>query len=764
MKKLKDYKNTFFLNKRKGGFFKKVKSNKVLLCLLLLILIRGNAIASKDPDSLFHTLGYSIIPTPQWASLSSDNIIIDDSWQLLPKVGDDISVTELIQYVEKFRGVRFKGNSSKKIILAVEPGTIKGTADSGLNKQGYLLKISPEEVKVTGNSKAGLFYGVQSLLQLFKKAGPGQLHLPEGEIRDWPDIQLRFVHWDTKHHLDKIEALKQYLDRLARVKINMVAFEIWDKFRFPTDPEIGVKDGFTPAQLQELVNYGLERHIQIVPDIQAPAHMQWLFKLKKYAHLKADVTDQQACMCDPEFYKLLFSLYQDIINATKGVNYFFVSTDEVYNAGICKKCGAFTPENRSLAFVDFVNKAHDYLAKYGRRALYWGEWPLMPEHIKLLPPDMIEGNLGASYFVGRIQPVTQEGYIKGENERGIRQLLYTSQSASLAPVNFGGGEGDESIENFYNRMTVTAKRGHLIGSFAAGWDDLGPHSELYWLGWTASAAYSWNQNNSVNIERFVAEFLMDFYGPRVRGMVSVYQDLDKLATFWNRTWEKIVPSVPSEGSTRPSYGNSVGKYPHFHPLSELTLPAPALPFTAGLNIRPIYSYGKYYDWVLEAKTIDVLASSVLYKLEENRLRADHNDYNFRVLITLAKYMRHHARLFENMYEIENNLQSAEKLAASGEAKAAVESLLFAHRIGISNIKESEETITDMKNVFSETRVPGYLTLEQKYFSLEHSIGLQQWLKQLSSIILEYATKNDLSVQPIKEILDNASFSGEAAGE
>jgi len=125
-------------------------------------------------------------------------------------VGNDIAVTELIQYVEKFHGLTFKGNGSKKIMLTIEPGAVNGTTDPELNKQGYLLKISPEEVRVTGNSQAGLFYGVQSLLQLFKKAGPGQLLLPEGEIRDWPNLRLRIIHWDTKNHLDRISSKRIY--------------------------------------------------------------------------------------------------------------------------------------------------------------------------------------------------------------------------------------------------------------------------------------------------------------------------------------------------------------------------------------------------------------------------------------------------------------------------------------------------------------------------------------------------------------------------
>jgi hypothetical protein len=655
--------------------------------------------------------------------------------------------------VEKLHRLKFSKAGEKKIILSVKNGIVKGTNDPELNKQGYVLKIAPNAVQITGNSKVGLFYAVQSVLQLLHR-DPAilKLILPEGEIRDWPDLQLRFIHWDTKNHLDRMSALKEYLDRLARLKVNMVSFEIWDKFQFPTDPDIGVKEGFTPAQLQELVNYGLERHIQIVPNIQAPAHVQWVLKLEKYAHLRADGSDYQACMCDPETYKLFFSLYQDIIDATKGVDYFHVSTDEVYYAGICKKCPPYNPENRSLAFVDFVNKAHDYLSPRGRRMIYWGEWPLMPEHISLLPSDIIEGNLGASFFLGRIGLDVEENYITEENRRGIRQLIYTSQTASLAPVNFGGGEGDQSMDNLYKQMTVKSKRGNLIGSFAAGWDDLGPHSELYWLGWSAVAAFSWNMDAPKDVESFVAEFMVDFYGPQVHGMVDVYRDMDKLSNFWNRSWDEMVPNVPGTGTTRASYGNSDGKYPYPHPLTANTLPSPALPFTPGLNVRPIYAGGKYKDLVTGAKVMEQLATSVIYRLEESRVRAERNDYNLRVLLTLTRYMRHHARLFISMDDMENNLQTAEKLAAIGDANGAVEALLSAYGVGKNNIKEREETFNNMKVVFAETRVPGYLTREKSYFGQEQTIGIDKWLTSLSDIILEYARKNKLDINPIQNLL------------
>ena len=733
--------------------FSQIKFKTTLLCVFMSLLFKGIVFGVDGPDDILHSRGYTLIPAPQQVNLGESDIVVDGSWQLLSQVGNDIAVKELIRSVGQLHGFKFNANGAKKIILAVKEGTVKGTDDSELNKQGYLLNMTQDEVKITGNTKVGLFYGVQSFLQLLHRNPKTlQLIVPEGEIRDWPDLQLRFIHWDTKNHLDRMSALKEYLDRLARLKVNMISFEIWDKFQFATDPDIGVKEGFTPAQLQELVNYGLERHIQIVPNIQAPAHMQWVLRLEKYAHLRADGSDYQGCMCDPEFYKLVFSLYQDIIDATKGVEYFHASTDEVYYAGICKKCPPYNPENRSLAFVDFVNKAHDYLSKHDRKMIMWAEWPLMPEHVNKMPKDIINGVMRAGYFVGRLGPVVEDSYITEQNNHGIRQLVYTAQTASLAPVNFGGGEGDQSMENLYKEYAVNYKLGNPIGAFGAGWDDLGPHSELYWLGWSAVAAFSWNRDAPKDIERFIAEFMVDFYGPGVRGMVDIYRDMVKLSNFWNSSWDRIVTDVPGKGTTRSSYGNSDGKWANFRPPSATLLPSPALPFTPGLNVRPVYTGDRYKEFVTEAKEINQLATSVLHRLEENWARVEHNDYNLRVLLTLTRYMRHHARLFINMEDMESNLKSAERMAAVGDATGAVEALLSAHSIAMNNIQESQETVNDMKTVFSETRVPGYLTTENRYFGQEQTIELDKWLTSLTEITLEYARKNGLDIKSIEKIL------------
>jgi hypothetical protein len=55
-----------------------------------------------------------------------------------------------------------------------------------------------------------------------------------------------------------------------------------------------------------------------------------VLKHPQFAHLRADGNNYQACLCDEESYKLIFQMYDDVIQATRGVDYFFVSTDEIY--------------------------------------------------------------------------------------------------------------------------------------------------------------------------------------------------------------------------------------------------------------------------------------------------------------------------------------------------------------------------------------------------------------------------------------------------
>ncbi len=741
---------------------------KTKITLLLCLTFFAAAETRQTPTELF-LRGYSVIPTPQKVELQSSNIEFDDTWVYdASKIAKDhIALRSLLRDLKDFHLTELKpaGSQSKKAIrLAVARGAVNTGSDLEIEKQGYRLKIAPDLIEITGNADAGLFYGVQTLVQMLKSGPRGRLLLPVATIEDWPKLQLRFLHWDTKHHQDRIETLKRYLDWSARFKVNMIGFELEDKFEYPSNPIIGAPGAFTTAEMQEIVNYGLERFIQVVPQIQAPAHLAYVLKHPQFAHLRADGNNYQACLCDEESYKLIFQMYDDVIKATKGVDYLFVSTDEIYYAGICAKCGQpNNPENRSLKWVEFVKRARDFAASRGRRILVWAEYPLLPEHVRMIPPDVIDGVIG------------EEEYLKTENELGMRQMAYTSmQGAELLFPNhlpsfaaMGGDLGPSGGRLKSAFETISSGRiwrGKPIGVFGAAWGDSGLHSETFWLGWATVAGYGWTPGTPA-VEQTVAEFMNIYYGPRVSEMVEIYRGLQTQSQFFEKSWDRVVSRARESGYGN-SYGKGIGTTRFDH-----TLPQPALPSMPGLSFTPVY-VGRYEKLVADAHTRALENDVLVHRLIENLVKADRNSYNIKVFLSIADLTGHHNRVIMGMKEIEDRLKTAREAAEKNNAQQAVGQLLAAYNRARSITVERQQTFQRLKSIWEESRFPKGREVNGKKFyhvlddtkdhwadrradlsyliAPEESIGLEKWMQGLASVIREYAKKNNVPVRLLEE--------------
>jgi hexosaminidase len=727
------------------------------------------AVETKQIHTELFLRGYSVIPTPQKVELQGGEIVFDDTWFYdAGKIArNHIAIRSLLRDLKDFHLIDLKPASSqakKAIRLAVTKGAVNTGSDPEIEGQGYRLKIASDLIEITGNGDAGLFYGVQTLIQLFRAGSHGRLLLPGATIEDWPKLQLRFLHWDTKHHHDRIETLKRYLDWSARFKINMIGFELEDKFEYPSNPIIGAPGAFTAAELQELVNYGLERFIQIVPQIQAPAHLAYVLKHPQFAHLRADGNNYQSCLCDEESYRLIFQMFDDVIKATKGVDYLFVSTDEVYYAGICAKCQQpYNPENRSLKWVEFVRRARDFAASRGRRILVWAEYPLLPEHVRMLPPDIIDGVIG------------EEEYLKTENELGIRQLAYISmQGAELLFPNHlpsfaaTGGDQGPSVGRLKSAFETISSgrvwRGKPIGVFGAAWDDSGLHNETFWLGWAVVAEYGWTPGIP-GVEQTVAEFMSIYYGPRVSEMVEVYRGLQSQAQFFEKSWDRVISRARGAGYGN-SYGKGIGTTRFDH-----TLPRPALPALPGLNFTPVY-VGRYDKVVADAGTRALENDALVHRIHQNLIKADRNRYNLEVFISIADLAGHHNRMVLGMKEIEDKLKSAREAAEKNNAQQAVGQLLAAYTRARSIIDERQQTYERLKTTWEKSRFPKGREVDgEKFYHIlddtkdhwadrradlsyliapEEGIGLEKWMQELASLIREYAKRNNVPVRMLEE--------------
>jgi hexosaminidase len=181
--------------------------------------------------------------------------------------------------------------------------------DTLLKKEGYRLSVWKKGIVIRANDPAGLFYGVQTLIQLLPKeiesagAVPGvKWTAPCVNITDYPRFWWRGLMLDVSRHFFTKEEVKQYIDQMVRYKFNLLHMHLTDDegwrveikslprlttvgaynvkkighfgdFSVPTPDEPRTYGGFyTQDDIRELVKYGQDRFLNIMPEVDVPGH------------------------------------------------------------------------------------------------------------------------------------------------------------------------------------------------------------------------------------------------------------------------------------------------------------------------------------------------------------------------------------------------------------------------------------------------------------------------------------------------------------
>jgi hexosaminidase len=177
-----------------------------------------------------------------------------------------------------------------------------------IGKEGYTLVSSPKGVIITANAPAGLFYGMQTLLQLFPKEIESKTvinipwTIPSVKITDYPRFGWRGIMLDVSRNFFTKEEVKLYIDEISRYKYNTFHWHLtddngwrieikslpkltqvgaWRVPRFgqfgdrtaPKPGEAATAGGFyTQSDIKEIIQYAQERNVTIVPEIDVPGH------------------------------------------------------------------------------------------------------------------------------------------------------------------------------------------------------------------------------------------------------------------------------------------------------------------------------------------------------------------------------------------------------------------------------------------------------------------------------------------------------------
>ena len=737
----------------------------------------------QNPSPLA-SAGYAVLPVPQKVILMGKDIALDGEWQLELEGGvkeKDVAVESLKEGLatrfHRSLAARHSARSESGVIrMALKPNSLSiGQANdrdkAALAEQAYRLTLGPKTVTVAANAAPGLFYGVQTLLQLIRRREE-RLWLPEGEIVDWPDLQLRAIYWDDAHHLERLDVLKQAVRQAAFFKINGFAIKLEGHFQYKSAPATVEPYALTPLELQELTDFALHYHVQLIPYLDAPGHVAFILKHPEYAALRAFAdSNYEFCVTNPETYKLLFGMYDDLLDATKGSRYFILSTDEPYYVGMASSAQCEEARRaRELGSVgkllaEFVTKASNYLHDRGRTVWFWGEYPLTPDDVASLPSHIVSGEVHGNEFDSAFK------------KRGIRQLVYTSTEGEeplfpdyyilpstrrLHPKSPDHGR----VTEMFNRISFTSARqqSDLMGTIVAGWADAGLHPETFWLGYATGPAAAWHPASTSPAE-LTNSFYDLFYGPSARNMGRLYQLMSEQAQVWDDTWEDMASSART-----PIWGNSDKIFNPPKPASDQTLPLLPVPSAGDLAIG--------YDWKQENSRRLEIATAALPENDElldllyaNFERVRDNRYSLEVFLSIVELYRQNLEMILDLGEISDRLKAAQTAAGKGDGGEALATLDEALNTAAGIQRRRNRALQDATTTWYRTWFPRvaeangrrYLdqldnvkdhrpvrTVDMSYLSYRELLyPLGDWAARTLEARNEYARAHQLPVRTLK---------------
>ena len=253
----------------------------------------GSKIASRTSAN-----GYGIVPMPYEVKSGEGNpFIITKETVIIGRAAETKNCAAYLQ--QRFRkscGLTLKrrgATKGKAIVLEVSADAVAFS-----EKDAYRLESNSNKITITAKTERGLFYGVQSLLQLLPPAVYGDkvqagldLKVPALVINDKPSIdRMRGLHVDISRHFRTKEELFKIIDSMAMHKLNTMHLHATDQQgwrieikAYPklttvgaignkTDPEAPATF-LTQEEVKEIVAYANSRYISIFPEIDMPGHM-----------------------------------------------------------------------------------------------------------------------------------------------------------------------------------------------------------------------------------------------------------------------------------------------------------------------------------------------------------------------------------------------------------------------------------------------------------------------------------------------------------
>ncbi|NOW96493.1 beta-N-acetylhexosaminidase [Mucilaginibacter sp. SG564] len=507
------------------------------LFLFFLILIGRTAFAQQATK-------VTIVPKPAFVEKGVGLFVIDQYTSVVAKEPDAQKVAAIFNYfLKKQYGFTLRTNN----VALANTIVLNTSSPAKSSNESYQLKVTNKGVNIQG-SRAGVFYGAQSLLQLIQQKGK-QLFVPVVNINDEPNFAYRGLMLDVGRHFFDTNEIKKILDVMASLKLNTLHWHLTDdqgwRLEIKKYPKLtaisawrdstiigqyydfkpfvydGKKSGgfYTQEQAREVVKYAAERNIEVIPEIEMPGHSTAV--LAAYPELGNGTGPYKV----PGYWGVHHTIYnpgeptfqflQDVLTEVMTIfpsKYIHIGGDEVpkdewKSSALAQKIiheNNLKDEHELQSW--FINRIEKFLNKNGKNLIGWDE--------------ILEGGLTPNATVmswrgeaGGIQAAKEGHNVIMSPNSNMYVDHAQAKDGKTEPLNIGGFLPLDVVYNYNPRPTAlsTDQQKHILGVQANMWTEyVATNNKLEYMLFPrviALAEVGWTKTDNKNYEDFTSQRL-----------------------------------------------------------------------------------------------------------------------------------------------------------------------------------------------------------------------------------------------------------------
>lgn len=321
----------------------------VLLCLIItssVFLSCKNTLSEITIES-----NYPVIPTPKNSNYGYNELQFD---KVNIQSNEFIKEGKLLADFFNTNGIKIDANG---LVIELHKKTLTETD----NHEAYQLTIA-DKVVILASSENGVFHGIQTLKQLFRKQQQKGI-FPEVSITDWPAFKIRGFMHDTGRNFQSVAQLKEQIEVLSQYKYNVFHWHLTDnpgwRLESKKYPQLQSENAtsrhkgkfYTQEDFKEIVAFCKERHITVIPEFDIPGHTEAFRKAFNIESMR----DEKALPVLLDLFKELMSL-----STPEDMPYIHIGTDEVRN-------------KEEYVSKEFISEIMNLIKSNNRELIVWKE-------------------------------------------------------------------------------------------------------------------------------------------------------------------------------------------------------------------------------------------------------------------------------------------------------------------------------------------------------------------------------------------------------